>query len=338
MKYRENIDTSKPYKQKYLDGLNNVISLREKELELKRQEYCKDIFTNQEIYREDFKNMLGWPLIGYQNKGVPTVKAEKLSEEDGYNIYRMSFEVLDGLEMTGLLFEMNTSDKKPLVIVQHGGLGTPELISGIYNSTGTYNDMLKRVVDHGAHAFAPQLLLWKHEEYGVPFSRADVDARLKRVGSSITAVELFAMSRILDYFELQKNVSNFGMLGLSYGGFYTLYLSAIDKRIKSAISCGYFNTRDDYNWSDWTWFNSASTFDDAEVACLVYPRKLCIEIGDKDPYFNVEYGKNAYKKLKDLTKPVGDSWLDFIVFDGEHEFYKDDKPITELIDTLTKNV
>ena len=56
MKYRENIDTSKPYKQKYLDGLNNVISLREKELEVKRQEYCKDIFTNQELYREDFKN------------------------------------------------------------------------------------------------------------------------------------------------------------------------------------------------------------------------------------------------------------------------------------------
>ena len=49
----------KKYKQKYLDGLNNLISLREKELAIKRQNYFKDIFKNQDVYREDFKKMLG---------------------------------------------------------------------------------------------------------------------------------------------------------------------------------------------------------------------------------------------------------------------------------------
>ena len=335
MKYREKIDCSKPYKQKYLDGLNNLISLREKELAIKRQNNFKDIFKNQDVYREDFKKMLGYPLVDYQVKGVPTAKSEKLSVEQGYTIYRMTFEVLDGLEISGLYFEMHGNAKKPLVLVSHGGLGTPELISGVYDYTGNYNDMLTRVISYGVHAFAPQLLLWNNQEYGVPFSRADIDSRLKRVGSSITAVELFAMSRILDYFEQRENVSNFGMVGLSYGGFYTLYLSAIDKRIKSSISCAYFNTRDDYKWVDWTWFNSASNFDDSEVACLVYPRKLCIQIADKDEYFNVEYGKNSYEKLKNLCQEVGTNWLDFIVFNGTHEFYKDDKPIKNLVDFLT---
>ena len=336
VEYREEISVTQQYKQNYLDGLDKLIASRQRDLAKVRNEYIKEIMLKPEKYRDDFKKMLGWPLVDHHEDQIPKVKAERLATENGYTIYRMTFEILDGLEMSGLYFEMDEKEKKPLVLVQHGGLGTPEGISGFYDgNTTNYNHMLERVIAHRVHAFAPQLLLWNKETYSISYDRVNIDARLKRIGSSITAVELYGLTRILDYFESKDNVSSFGMVGLSYGGFYTLFLSAIDTRIRSAISCSFFNSRDHIPWSDWTWFGSAGKFDDAEVASLIYPRKLCIEIGTRDNLFDVTHGVKSYEKVLELCKDVGTDWLSFITFEGTHEFCKDDSPIKALVDEIT---
>ena len=334
MNYREELAQTNEFKERYLSGINDLILKRQEEFSENRKVLVKDIFSTPEDYRRDLKKMLGWPLVGYTGGAAPKVRSERIAEEDGYSVYRMSFEILPELEMTGLYFRMETDEARPLVLVQHGGLGTPELISGIYGSTANYNDMLERVIRHKVHAFAPQLLLWDREKYGIEFDRAAIDVSLKRVGSSITAIELYGMMRILDHFETQSEVSSFGMVGLSYGGFYTLYMSAVDTRIRSAISCAFFNTRDAYRWSDWTWFNSAEKFDDAEVACLSYPRRLCIEIADKDSLFDYKNGFSSFERIKELSSDVGGDWIDLICFDGTHEFCRDDAPIERLINDL----
>ena len=333
--YRENEEISKVFKEQYAQDLEALISSREQALSSERKGYCKDIFTNTEKYRDELKKMLGWPLIGQEDVWVPSVQKVQLSKEQGYTIYRMTFTVLDGLRLSGLYFEMDGEEPKPLVLVQHGGLGTPELISGVYGGTSNYNRILERVISRGTHAFAAQLLLWDEKRYDVAFDRKNADVRLKRVGSSIAAVELYGLKRILDFFEAQSNVSSFGMVGLSYGGFYSLFLAAVDTRIRSTISCAFFNTRDKVGWSDWTWFGSAGKFDDAEVAALVYPRKLCIEIGTKDELFDVTYGIKSYERLREMCGNVGADWLSFITFEGGHEFCQDDAPIEALVKDIS---
>ena len=335
MIYREKSEESMDFKQKYLDGLMRVLESRQDELTRERDEYVKDIFTDPDKYRKALSEMFGWPLNEPCSSKLPRVTKTMLSREEGYTLYRMSFEVLPGLDLTGLYFEIDTDEKRPLVLVQHGGLGTPEMISGVYGGTGTYHQILTGVVERGVNAFAPQLMLWA-ESFGVPCDRRGLDARLKRVGSSITAVEVHGLMRVLDYFEATEKFSCFGMIGLSYGGFYTLVTSALDTRIKSAISCSFFNTREKYSWTDWTWFNAGARFDDAEIACLVYPRELCIEIGERDALFDVKSGIESYKRLARICeeKQVGTDWVKFITFDGEHEFNPDDKLIEELTRTL----
>lgn len=330
MKYREEKNVTQTYKEKYVEDIEKIIEKRQKEAEYIRKEYVKDIFSNQEKYRRDFKKMLGWPLVDYHTDELPKTDIELLSKEDGYEIYRMKIEVVEDLHMTGLFFKSEGEDKKPLVLVQHGGLGTPELISGFYGDTSNYNDMLQRVRKNGVHIFAMQLLLW-NDDYDVEFDRNSLDARLKRVGSSITALEIFGLMRVMDYFEKQDYISSFGMVGLSYGGFYTLFTTAIDTRIKSAISCSFFNKRDIISWSDWVWFESAFKFDDTEVACLVYPRKLHIAIGDNDDLFDYKYGVESFEKIKEMCEKVGIEWLTFELFNGTHEFFKNDEPIQKLI-------
>ena len=51
MNYREDIDVSKKAKELYADGLDRLISERERSLVLKRDEYVKNIFTDAEAYR-----------------------------------------------------------------------------------------------------------------------------------------------------------------------------------------------------------------------------------------------------------------------------------------------
>jgi len=334
MNYREEKPYADSFKQEYLDGIEAVIKEREKYADEQRKNYIKDFFDNQEEKREDLKRMLGWPLYGYEDARPPEVTKEELSKEDGFTIYRMTFEVLKGLKLCGLYFEADTLQKVPLVIVQHGGSGTPELISGVYGYTSNYNDMLHRVRKHGVHVFAPQLLLWNQEDYKVTYDRKEIDARLKRTGSSVTAIEVYGIIRILDYFESLDIVSSFGMVGLSYGGFYSLYTAAIDKRIKAALSCSFFAKRYSVGWSDWTWHESSFKFDDAETACLVYPRKLYLAMGDKDELFDSNNSVESYEKIKEICKTKDTKWVDLKIFDGNHEFIKDDEQIEKLIRNL----
>ena len=332
--YREEMQVADEFKKKLVDGLDELILSRQRELEEKRKEYRKDIMSDPEKYREAFKTMLGWPLVGHRDEGLPDVTSVELAHENGYTIYRMTFRILGTVDVTGLYFEMDGNEKRPLVIAQHGGWGAPEQISNLYGDTENYNHMVERVLEKGVHVFAPQLLLWNPNKSPVEYNREKIDGRLKRVGSSVTAVECYALMRILDYFEARDNVSSFGMLGLSYGGFWTLYLSALDTRIRSAISCAFFNKRDQYPWTPWTWFGAAEKFDDAEVAALVYPRKLCIQIGKNDPLFDAKYGYESFESLVEICGEVGTDWVEFMPFDGDHEFCKDDAPIDKMIKHL----
>lgn len=333
MQYREEMQVTAPYKKQYVDGFERILEQRQQEATAIRENYAQHIFESPESYRKDFREMLGWPLVGHTASGSPAVVSEKLADEETYTLYRMHFDILDGLTMSGLFFRLKGDEKKPLVIVQHGGLGTPERVSGAYGDTGNHNCIVERVVEQGVHAFAPQLLLWG-EKYEVPFDRRPLDAKLKRVGSSITALEIYGITRILDYFETQSYVKNFGMVGLSYGGFYTLFTTAADTRIRAAYSCSFFNTRDRIGWSDWTWQCSAEKFDDAEVACLVYPRKLYIRVGNADELFDCRYAIESFETLKKRCHRVGTDWVDFAAFEGVHEFCNDDTPIKNLVNDL----
>ena len=338
MKYREESRATEPYRIKFRDGIEKIIEDKQREAEESRKKYFHDYFSKPEEYREDFKKMLGWPLCCERPTTEPKVNTKKLAEEEICTIYRMSFEVLEGLEMTGLFFEKDTGKKMPFIIAQHGAGGTPEGIAGLYDGdTKNYNDMDERVLKCGANVFAPQTLRWSVEDENVPFDRNATDARLKRVGSSIAAIELYGMMRILDYFEKQDYVSSFGMVGLSYGGFCTLFLAAVDDRIKSAIACASFNDRDKYARADWSWNKSAHKFSDAEVACMVYPRRLCIEVGIHDTLFSYAYAEKEIERLRTLNKFTDMKWLDIIAFAGEHEFCKDDLPVERMINDLTKN-
>ncbi len=318
------------WREEYKDTLFELVAKRQELAVSGEATRIKSIIKNPEAARESFKQMLGWPLTE-PTRPQPKAEKEFIEKRGNINIYRVQFTVLDGLKFFGLYYEQDTKEQLPLIIAQHGGAGTTELCSGVLGGSANYNGMVSELCKKGVHVFTPQLFLWEN----VPAEeRAQIDPKLKQLGSSITAVEVYEIMQAIDYLSCLPNVdeNRIGMVGMSYGGFYTLFTTAIDTRIKAAVASSQYNNRFEYSWSDWTWFNAGFSFRDNEVAALVYPRPLCLEIGDKDELFKAEFGQKEYERLSEI---IGDAnWPEFRVFDGNHEFYKGGEDLERLVQFL----
>lgn len=329
----ESFDISLPYRQAYQDGLFRALESRRKEMDRQRAQRVSpaNMAQNREAFREEFTQMLGWPLNCYKEYRTQPmqVRKERLGENDFAQIYRMQFEVLPELWFYGIYFAHKSDDPElPFVICQHGGQGTPERISRIWGDTSNYNDLLFRAAQYGkgANTFAPGLCLWS-DDYGPKREREAIDRGLKQVGGSLAALEVFSIRRALDYFQQQgiAREGHIGMVGLSYGGSYTLLCAAADTRICGAYASCQYNDRYRYNWADWTWKGSASLLD-AEMAALVAPRALFLEEGDNDELFDDKSFLDECHRAVPFFEAAGaDDKLQFRVFSGTHELGKDDR-------------
>lgn len=332
--YKEGVEATKKNKQDYLLGIIGLTERFKEDARKERKQYWSKLISNREDCRADFKRILGKPIDADLKSDVLKTEREFLFNKDGYSAYRIKFGFSNGCNLSGLFFE-KSKKKMPLIILQHGLLGSPEIMTGIYGETYNYNDILKTVSEFDANVFCPQLLLWDSNMYDVPYDREKIDDDLKRVGSSIAAVEISFLISIIDWFEKSGKVSSFGMIGLSYGAFYALTLAAVDTRIKSIMACAFFHNADKlYFKRDLMWKNSLKYFSFAEIASLICPRKLYLLMGDRDELFGKDLFYDEIDNLEKIFKNSDKSWYKYSVFNGGHEFFADKDMIKDLINDL----
>ncbi|MBR6763994.1 MAG: dienelactone hydrolase family protein [Clostridia bacterium] len=333
--FSEPISASAETRKNYRDGIQALIRRRAEELETLRHQKLtpRDMKAIQPMYREKLKKMLGWPLTGPVLDPDPRITRVHVADEEGVAIDRITLEILDGVPMTALLFtptDLAEGEKIPGVLCQHGGAGTPELISGLWGDTHNYNQMLRRVLEKRVVVIAPQLLLWRHpeeeQEFMPPFDRPRTDAALRQLGGTLTALEIYGLQRMIDYLAAlpQVDESRLGMVGLSYGGFYTLLTAAIDTRLKAAVSSCSFNSHACGTIPDWCFQDAALKLMNGETAALVAPRALAIEVGKADELFDYKEAIREAENIPAFFEAFGaaDKLL-FRVFDGPHEFSND---------------
>jgi hypothetical protein len=282
-------------------------------------------------YRRDLVEMLGWPLTLPTQNDPPSVRMERVAADPFGTIHRVWLETLPGVETYGLYFRPKGKGPFPLVISMHGGGGTPEYCSGFFNSAN-YNDMTRRVLRRGAAVFAPQFLLWESPRFGPDHKKDDIDRDLKQLGGSLAALEIHRLRRSLDYFLKRREIdaNRVGMVGLSYGGFYTLYTAAVETRIKVAVpSCGVTN-RKIYNWPDMNWTGAAQRILDVEAGALICPRALYIDASTTDDIFRIHHGRSITRQIGEYYEKLGiaeryvanehDDWHALDVTDGWLKF------------------
>ena len=116
-----------PYREAYLAGVEQLVSESLREAAERRKEFFKGYFERPEEYRREFINMLGWPLTERKGGQLPRkAVSTPVMEFQGIEVTRLQMEIFPGVPFYGLLFR-NGAERRPLVISQHGGGGTPEL-------------------------------------------------------------------------------------------------------------------------------------------------------------------------------------------------------------------
>ena len=345
--YTEEQHIAAPYRLRMWKEAKAYVRSLRNDADARRADYFAPDYSSVEAYekstasfRGDLMCMLGRPLT--ELPSVAPGKAERilLEETEDGRVERLLVECAPGVWSYGLLYTPRSEGTKPYVTVLHGGLGTPETVMSVYGSAN-YNDLGQRIRKAtGAIVYAPQLILWGE---GLNVSgeekqdHAALDCSLKQVGGSMAAYEIFKIIRTVDWIceKLPVDTDHMGIAGLSYGGFYSLFTAACDTRYRAVLSSGFFNDRYAYCWTDWHWFDSASKFLDAEIAGLVAPRALCIEVGERDGLFDIEKAKAEGRRAAAVYEKLGiPGQYRFAAHPGTHEVCRTDENIAWFAEKL----
>ena len=189
--------------------------------------------------------------------------------------------------------------------------------------------MVRGGVKRGYVVFAPTHLFFAE---GYPRDiRNRIDERMRLIGTSLTAVEIYKISRALDVLVKRPEVDpkRIGMVGLSYGGYYTLVTAALETRIKASVSSCYYGVQEgryeqDENGvpSDFRFTDRFTLFRDDSLVSLICPRALEIQAGATDNASHREMGKRIAPKSAEFYGKLNvPSKFRFVVFDGGHEFH-----------------
>ncbi len=340
--YSEYPDLSVGERQRteYLESIERYLAKLRAESGAKREAYMSPASYRADPgkYRRDYYEMLGEPLSSYRrDMPVPKAVVSFVASDEMCDIYRVQLEVMPEFLFYGLYFVpiSKRNGKTGLVVCQHGGGGAPELCSDMMGPNN-YSHITHRICDRDLRVFAPQILVWGkvpggHDNAEILPSlgnkRQLLDRALKQMGSSIQALETFSIMRSLDYFcrEPLVDENKLGMVGLSYGGFYTLMTAAADERIVSAYSCCAMNDRFKYDWFDWTWRDSGNRFTDERVAALVAPRRFYGEAGREDPVFAADSVPDFNALVKPFYAAFGaEDEFRFNIWNGGHRIDTDD--------------
>lgn len=277
-------------------------------------------------YREAFCRAIGYPPLG----AIPNEAARfsPMGEDSVGTYYRAEIPVLPGVHAEGIyIVPKNSKGRAPLVIAMHGGGGSPEL--ALFRGGSNYHDMVRGGVKRGYAVFAPQHLF---SSPGLAKDiRRNTDERMRLIGTSLTAVETAKIVRSLDILLDRPEIdpTRVAMIGLSYGGYYTMVTAAIDPRIKVAVSSCYYGVqegryaREELSVpSDFRFMGRFNLFRDSDLIALICPRPLLIQAGTADGVDHREPGKSLAPISAAYYEKLGlKDRFEHYVFDGKHEFH-----------------
>lgn len=329
--YEENVASSNPIRTKQAQELDAYILALKGSSERLHTLFTPDYSSPRAFeasarrLRQTFANSIGYPPPGKPDAEAPVFT--RLGEDGIGTYYRASIPVLPGVHAVGMyIVPKGMKGKAPLVISMHGGGGSPEV--ALFHGGANYHDMVRGGVKRGYVVWAPTHLF---RAEGFPADiRNRIDDRMRLVGTSLTAVEIVKITRSLDVLLKRPEVDSrrVAMVGLSYGGYYTLVTTALEPRIKAAVSSCYFGVQEGrYEQdelgvpSDFRFADRFTLLRDPEIVALICPRPLEIQAGATDNASHREPGKRLAPEsaayYAGLHRPND---FRFLVFPGGHEF------------------
>ena len=296
-------------------------------------------------------------LIGLNKLKTCDLKERKLEEErlekEDYTREKWIIQTEENVWMPFYLLKPQKSpyEKPPVMIAAHGhGSGGklatagvwdfPEVKEVVERQNYTYGVEMAR---RGFYVFCPDargfgerreiLKQGEEPEKYMSCSCREISHMAVGLGLTVTGLWVWDLMRLLDYIETRQDCdrTRIGCIGLSGGGMQTLWLTALDDRVRFAAVSGYFygyqdsllemNKNCSCNYVPHLW----ETVDMGDIGALIAPRPFVIESGTEDPLNgqrgidNVLEQVNTVKKAYELFH--GEHFLIHDVFHGKHQWH-----------------
>lgn len=212
-----------------------------------------------------------------------------------------------------------------------GNRTTPDLAANIAKHNYNYGEIMARA---GYMTLSPDLRVFgERADGGDPYPGRDKCnvhfLRGAMFGVYTLMLNIWDMKCCVDYLQTRPEVNpeRIGMMGLSQGGTMTTFATAAEPRIKCADIIGYLNPFRKFAINRANWCGSQMVpnlyryFDTHDIAGLIAPRPLLVEMGVYDTCFFIEDQLESFEALKTIYRAAGAEehlWHD--IHPGEHAF------------------
>ncbi len=307
--------------------------------------FCANDKAAASSWQAEFKPKLVDMLGGWIEQVPLNPEITDKSQEDGYVRYRLVYDSEPDMSVPCWLLVPDgiaPGEKRPAVMALHGhGRGRDD-VAGV---DGGDPERRKEIDDFNydyARQFALRgyvVLAQDHRVFGERV--AGLDRHIPRDPCNFAYIEsmLWGLNPLtmnvwdamkgIDYLETRDDVdiTNIGACGLSYGGTITLFLSALDERIKAAVISGYlspyrtFCLEEGHICGNQIVTGLLEHADLPDVACLIAPRPLLVEMGTLDTTFPIDGAREAYGHVCKAYGAFGaDGRIELDEFEGGHRW------------------
>lgn len=234
--------------------------------------------------------------------------------------------------------DLAPGERRAAILAAHGHGGNKEQLAGLQPSLTGYEKYGIALAREGYVVLAPDWRGFGERQFPEQWVRSNRDPcnvgylAFGYFGYHLLTLNLHDARRCLDYLASRPEVdaARLGMVGLSFGGTMTTYTTAIDDRVRAACISGYVSTLQDALSFRGLGNTCGSQFSPglltygtiADVAGLIAPRPLFVEMGQRDQCFILEDARRAYQHVERIYAAAGAAGqLQKHAFPGTHQFH-----------------
>ncbi|MBM3242867.1 hypothetical protein FJZ31_41940 [Candidatus Poribacteria bacterium] len=227
----------------------------------------------------------------------------------GYEVYAARWPAFGDVHGEGLLLVPTKGKPIANLVAIPDADQTPEQIAGLVEGVAAKSQYARRLAESGCRVIVP-MLINRGPTINQISNREFLYRSAFELGRHLIGYEVQKVLAAVDWFEregTEPQTAKIGVIGWGEGGMLALYAGAIDTRIDAVCVSGYFESRQEI-WQGPIYrnvFGLLEQFGDAELASMIAPRTLIVEVA-KGPEVVVPPGTGGAAPSK-LTTPRLDS-------------------------------